>query len=163
MHIHQMSPRSNHGSPLHGDPADILATAGETPLNLTKRRTAMSYYAELNDIQRQAIKTEMGSEGIMTVQPPTAHSNHTRSLLNPLPHPVIHPSLKVGPFASPMFISSPYGGLSVPSTLANIALPSLVPLTNSLSPDLIPSVFDKVCNFASFNVFIGSRIFASAW
>ena len=157
---HQMSPRSTHCSPMPvTNNAVFIATTGETPLNLTKPRPTMSYFGELSDHQKVDVKTELGNDGMLTVQPPPAHSNHTRSLLNPLPHPDIHTSLKAVPFTSPLqFVSNPYVGLHAhsPSSLAGITMPSLAVHANSISPnhcgspDLIPSVFDKVFHLQHF-------------
>jgi len=152
-----MSPRSTRGSPVPAmNNGVFITTTGEAPLNLTKPRPMMSYFGEFGEHQKHDMKAELSAEGVLTVQPPPAHSNHTRSLLNPLPHPDIHHALKAGPFTSPLqFVSNPYVGLPVhsPSSMASITMASQVVHHNSISPnhcgspDLLPSLFDKVFQF----------------
>ncbi len=163
-HHQQMSPQSSPGlmqARLHSSPgtsphaAFFLSASppideGDSPLNLTKPK---NMFLSKDGASFGVPKSSSGGssptrEPHPAFQPPPAHSNHMRNLLNPLPPPDLASMMKrAAPFnAAVHYVSNPYAGIPASHTQSLPTMPtmSMVQHTAQTNGKHVQHALDKV-------------------
>lgn len=146
------SPRQHHQAELLRHHSPVPAPGGgvgvgggsfETPLNLSKPRGYMGMNFPFHPMGPSGLpKPAISAEMPMTVQPPPAHSNHPRTMMNhTVPRPDLSEVIKGAGFQIPQqFLANPFAALSPGTAVHGPPMVSIATSSMGSSPSLENSV-----------------------